>query len=164
MSEFFDKFFDMLKEAIDTKAEEIKESHFKVGDKVICKKSGMSGEIVKLDKEHGDDDEKYYTVKRQDGKSIKYAPDQLELLKEEIEEESKPHRGRPKKKVLDLQAIEDEFKAAQDDEKRLNKLIMKYGDTEDDDVSKLIRKYMKYNKKSAEDFISRPGATERDTD
>lgn len=107
MSEFFDKFMNMLKEAIDPKVEE---------------------------------------------------------LEEEIEEESKPHRGRPKKKVLDLQAIEDEFKAAQDDEKRLNKLIMKYGDTEDDDVSKLIRKYMKYDKKSAEDFVSRPGATERDTD
>lgn len=106
MSKFFDKFMDMLKEAIDPKVEE----------------------------------------------------------EEEIEEESKPRRGRPKKKVLDLHAIEDEFKAAQDDEKRLNKLIMKYGDSEDDALAALVRKYMKYNKKSAEDFISRPGATERDTD
>lgn len=109
MSEFFDKFMNMLKEAIDPKVEE-------------------------------------------------------KVEEEKEEEEVKPRRGRPKKKILDLQAIEDEFKAAQDDEKRLNKLIMKYGDTEDDDVSKLIRKYMKYDKKSAEDFVSRPGATERDTD
>jgi hypothetical protein len=52
----------------------ISESHFKVGDQVTCKKSGMKGEVVKLDrKEEG----KYYTVEREDGKKIKYAPDEL---------------------------------------------------------------------------------------
>jgi preprotein translocase subunit YajC len=52
----------------------IYESHFKVGDKVICKDSGMEGKVIKLDdKEVG----KYYTVKREDGKEVKYAPDEL---------------------------------------------------------------------------------------
>jgi hypothetical protein len=38
---------------------ELEESHFKVGDKVKCKTSGMKGEVVKLDKEDGADDDKY---------------------------------------------------------------------------------------------------------
>ena len=64
---------------------ELTESHFKVGDKVKCKSSGMEGEVVKLDKEHGEDDEKYYTVKREDGKEMKFAPNELSLMKEENE-------------------------------------------------------------------------------
>jgi hypothetical protein len=63
----------------------ITESHFSLGDKVQCIDSGMEGEIIKLDKEHGSEDEKYYTVKRDDGKIVKYAPDELKLLKEEVE-------------------------------------------------------------------------------
>jgi hypothetical protein len=55
----------------------LSESHFKVGDKVICKKSGMKGEVVKLDKPDGAEDEKYYTVEREDGKKMKYAPNEL---------------------------------------------------------------------------------------
>lgn len=50
------------------------ESHYKVGDKVTCKASGMTGEVVKVGKE---EEGKYYTVKREDGKSMKYAPDEL---------------------------------------------------------------------------------------
>jgi hypothetical protein len=38
-----------------------------------------------LDKEHGEDDEKYYTVKREDGKEMKFAPNELSLMKEENE-------------------------------------------------------------------------------
>jgi len=64
---------------------ELEESHFAVGDKVKCKASGMSGKVVKLDKDHGADDEKYYTVKRNDGKEMKYAPNELSSIKEEIE-------------------------------------------------------------------------------
>lgn len=60
----------------------ISESHFKVGDEVVCKSSGMEGEVVKVDPEQKG---KYYTVKREDGKTMKYAPD--ELKKEEEEEE-----------------------------------------------------------------------------
>jgi hypothetical protein len=69
-------------------------------------------------------------------------------------------RGRPKKGTIDLDAIEKEFEKAKNDEKALNKLIMKYGDTEDDALSKLVRKYMKYSKTSAEDFTSRDNDAE----
>lgn len=78
-----------VQKAIDrlTKEEvELTESHFKVGDKVKCKTSGMKGEVVKLDKEHGDDDEKYYTVKREDGKEMKMAPEDMTKLNEEAEQ------------------------------------------------------------------------------
>jgi hypothetical protein len=50
------------------------ESHYEVGDKVTCKASGMTGKVVKVDPEEKG---KYYTVKREDGKSMKYAPDEL---------------------------------------------------------------------------------------
>jgi hypothetical protein len=60
----------------------VNESHFKLGDKVKCKDSGKTGEIVGLDKEHGGEDEKYYTVKVDDGEEMKYAPNDLELVKE----------------------------------------------------------------------------------
>jgi preprotein translocase subunit YajC len=62
---------------------ELTEDHFKIGDKVKCKESGMTGEVVKLDKPSGEDDEEYYTVKREDGKTMKYAPEDLTLMKEE---------------------------------------------------------------------------------
>jgi len=61
------------------------ESHFKVGDKVKCKASGMSGTVTKLDKEHGEDDDKYYTVKRSDGKEMKYAPNELSKMNEAMD-------------------------------------------------------------------------------
>jgi len=55
----------------------VNESHFKIGDKVKCKDSGKTGEVVKLDKEDGADDEKYYTVKVDGGAEMKYAPNEL---------------------------------------------------------------------------------------
>lgn len=61
---------------------ELEESHFKIGDMVKCKSSGMKGEVVKMDKDHGEDDDKYYTVKKQDGKTMKFAPNELSLVKE----------------------------------------------------------------------------------
>jgi preprotein translocase subunit YajC len=74
------------KKKVEEDVEELDESHFKVGDEVICKASGMEGEVVKVDpKEEG----KYYTVKREDGKMMKYAPDELkkeEDMKEEAEQ------------------------------------------------------------------------------
>ena len=69
---------------VKEEVEELAESHFKVGDEVICKASGMEGEVVKVDpKGEG----KYYTVKREDGKMIKYAPDELKKDEEEDEDE-----------------------------------------------------------------------------
>jgi hypothetical protein len=71
----------------DVKEEtELAESHFKVGDKVKCKTSGMKGEVVKLDKEEGGEDEKYYTIKREDGEMKKMAPNELTKINEEAEE------------------------------------------------------------------------------
>jgi hypothetical protein len=75
-----------LMEAYASVYANISESHFKVGDEVICKASGMEGEVIKLDKPDGEDDEKYYTVKREDGKTMKYAPNDLKLAKKEKEE------------------------------------------------------------------------------
>ena len=59
----------------------IKESHFKKGDTVKCKKSGMIGTVVNVDpKEKG----KYYTVEIDKGEEgsvkVKYSPDELEKV------------------------------------------------------------------------------------
>jgi len=78
-----------LMEAYASVYTNISESHFKVGDEVVCKASGMEGEIVKVDPEGKG---KYYTVKREDGKTMKYAPDELKLDKEE-EGEEKEEKG-----------------------------------------------------------------------
>ena len=50
------------------------ESHYKVGDKVTCKESGMTGKVVEVDPEERG---KYYTVDREDGKKVKYSPEEL---------------------------------------------------------------------------------------
>lgn len=64
----------------------LNEDHFKVGDEVICKASGMEGEVVKVDpKEEG----KYYTVKHEDGGTRKYAPEELKLEDEDEEKDEK---------------------------------------------------------------------------
>lgn len=78
-----DEYLHTKRKAI-TKAvkNEMNESHFEVGDEVECINSGMEGEVVKVDsKEKG----KYYTVKREDGKMIKYAPDELKALDESVQ-------------------------------------------------------------------------------
>jgi hypothetical protein len=64
----------------------IEESHFKLGDEVKCKASDMEGKVVAIDKEQKG---KYYTVKREDGTTMKYAPNELELEKEDDEEDMK---------------------------------------------------------------------------
>jgi hypothetical protein len=66
--------------------EEVAESHFKIGDKVKFKTSGMKGEVVKLDKEDGAEDEKYYTIKGEDGKMQKMAPKDMIKETEQIDE------------------------------------------------------------------------------
>ena len=62
---------------------ELTESYFKVGDEVKCKASGMEGKVVKVDEPQTG---KYYTVKREDGKEMKYAPDELKLDEEALDE------------------------------------------------------------------------------
>jgi hypothetical protein len=53
---------------------EINESHYKVGERVKCKKSGMLGKVTKVDpKGEG----KYYTVKQDSGREMTFAPDEL---------------------------------------------------------------------------------------
>jgi hypothetical protein len=70
--------------AVVSESVEINEDHFKVGDKVKCKASGMSGEVTKV----GDGEGAYYTVKRDDGSTKQYEPS--ELVKEGVElEEAK---------------------------------------------------------------------------
>jgi hypothetical protein len=58
------------------------ESHFKVGDSVECKESGMTGKVVKVDPE---EEGKYYTVELSNGKKVKYSPDEL-TLNESVEQ------------------------------------------------------------------------------
>jgi len=61
---------------------QLDESHFKVGQKVKCVHSGKEGTVTEVDpSEKG----KYYTVKRDDGSIMKYAPDDLEALNEEAD-------------------------------------------------------------------------------
>jgi hypothetical protein len=77
--------------------ETLNESHFKLGDKVECIDSGMTGIVVLMDTQHGAEDEKYYTVQRSDGKMMKYAPQDLTLAMSEdyesIDELSKKTLG-----------------------------------------------------------------------
>jgi hypothetical protein len=89
------KQYSLLVEAFNSVYDNISESHFKVGDEVICKKSGMEGEVIKLDKPDGKEDEKYYTVKREDGKKIKYAPNELKLA-EEVKNGGAPKKSETK--------------------------------------------------------------------
>jgi hypothetical protein len=73
---------EKMKRGMYNEESELAEDHFKLGDKVKCIKSGMKGTVTKLDKPSGEGDEKYYTVKRADGKEMKYAPDELSLINE----------------------------------------------------------------------------------
>lgn len=73
----------------------LNESHFSVGDEVKCKESGMEGEVVAVDDEEKG---KYYTVKREDGKTVKYAPNELE---KELDEEVSPEVMKMVQKHMD---------------------------------------------------------------
>jgi hypothetical protein len=68
-----------LHESTDT----VNEDHFKVGDEVKCIASGMTGKVVKLDKDAGD---AYYVVKREDGSEKNYKPEELKILTEGMED------------------------------------------------------------------------------
>lgn len=63
----------------------VKESHFKVGQKVKCKASGMTGTVTKVDPEEKG---KYYTVRQDSGKVMKYSPDELTAVQKESAEQT----------------------------------------------------------------------------
>jgi hypothetical protein len=75
---------DEFKKSLKKEETELTESHFKVGDEVICKASGMEGEVVKIDEPQTG---KYYTVKQENGKMVKYAPNELKKEEEDEDEE-----------------------------------------------------------------------------
>ena len=64
----------VVREGID-----LTESHYKVGQRVKCIKSGKEGVITKIDPEEKG---QYYTVKRDDGKVMTFAPDELKPVGE----------------------------------------------------------------------------------
>ena len=79
----------------------VKESHFKVGDKVKMSHGGV-GVVKSLDKEHGAVDEKYYGIELPNGDVMKHSPNELvsinenrwlELKNEESTAQSKIGRG-----------------------------------------------------------------------
>ena len=69
--------------ADSVKEEVLNEDDYKVGDKVKCKASGMHGTVSKVDP---DQTGAYYTVKREDGKMMKYAPNELSAVAAEGKE------------------------------------------------------------------------------
>lgn len=64
--------------------EKLNESHFKTGDKVICIKSGMTGEVIGSE---GEGSSEIYMVKREDGEHMEYSPDELKLVESKANEE-----------------------------------------------------------------------------
>jgi preprotein translocase subunit YajC len=115
------KFFSQLDAMHQAKNEEVQvtESHFKVGDEVVCKASGMEGEVIEVDpKGEG----KYYTVKREDGKTMKYAPNELKLEDEDEDEKEDEKDKEDVEEAKDAGATkekETEF------HKKLDKLVHK---------------------------------------
>lgn len=90
-----------LADTEDGEDEDLYESHFKVGDEVECIKSGMEGVVVEVDPEEKG---KYYTVKREDGKLIKYAPDELRAEDddedEDLEEEMSASQTKKREEIV----------------------------------------------------------------
>jgi uncharacterized protein (DUF2147 family) len=117
----------------DFKNARVDESHFEIGDEVICKASGSEGKIVKIDEpEEG----KYYTVKREDGTTKKYAPEELKLEDEEDEELDESVQGQFQLKIRKakkgecegiMKDIEAAFKAKKINEKEFDMLTAMCG-------------------------------------
>jgi hypothetical protein len=91
----------------------------------------MKGEVVKLDKEDGDEDDKYYTVKREDGKMKKMAPEDMTKINEsaEIDEAMFPGTKEYEKKFgqspqQKLKKVGDTEKTAQGEMKKTAKGVM----------------------------------------
>ena len=112
------------RKALKTESVDLTESHFKVGDKVACLRSGMKGEVVKVDAAGKG---KYYTVKRSDGSMMKFAPNELKKLVGEAKMSplSKARkdamRAIRKDKDLAFKGDDDDIKATDDDVKAASK-------------------------------------------
>ena len=133
----------------------ISESHFKVGDEVICKNSGMEGEVIKLDKPDGAEDEKYYTVKREDGKTMKYAPNELKLAEKEGKEEE--DEKEEKKDVKEAKNGGASKKAETSFHKKLDSLVHHtFGKREEEKKMKEEVSYSAKKARAGED-IGKPG-------
>jgi hypothetical protein len=103
------------------------ESHYEVGDEVICKQSGMSGKIVKVDKPHGAPDEKYYTFRREDGKVIKKAPNELRAVtKEDYDKDEYDEEGEmAKSQARTIEDAAQELQDILDDDENLPEWVQK---------------------------------------
>ena len=133
----------------------ISESHFKVGDEVICKNSGMEGEVIKLDNPDGAEDEKYYTVKREDGKTMKYAPNELKLAEKEGKEEE--DEKEEKKDVKEAKNGGASKKAETSFHKKLDSLVHHtFGKREEEKKMKEEVSYSAKKARAGED-IGKPG-------
>ena len=127
---------------------DLNESHFKVGDEVKCKASGMEGEVVKVDEPQTG---KYYTVKREDGKTMKYAPDELKLDEATKPEETKFHKDLDKLVHKTFGKRKDEMK--EDKEKNYRQPGFNNPRKYTDDLGIMGKKYMplKYKDKIKEE-------------
>jgi hypothetical protein len=117
----------------------LNESHYKVGERVKCKKSGMLGKVTKVDpKGEG----KYYTVKQDSGREMTFAPDELTSVSADVKEASCNTKKEaieivmPKKSKADDEDKDDEDEMEDDDEE------------EDDDEVKIKVKDEKSDKKA----------------
>jgi hypothetical protein len=95
---------DEFKKSLKKEETELTESHFKVGDEVICKASGMEGEVVKIDEPQTG---KYYTVKQENGKMVKYAPNELKKEEEDEDEEDDEDENKMKSEEVDNKKKDD---------------------------------------------------------
>jgi hypothetical protein len=109
---------------VKEEAELVNESHFDVGDSVVCKDSKTKGKVVKVDpKEEG----KYYTVKHADGKMVKYSPDELKLenyYMEELDEALDPSEVAGNPKMYDAATVKKAYyhkKTTPEDKKTLER-------------------------------------------
>ena len=138
----------------------ISESHFKVGDEVVCKASGMEGEVIKLDKPDGAEDEKYYTVKREDGKTMKYAPNELKLAEKEGKEEEEKEDEDEKEEKEDVKEAKNggaSKKAETSFHKKLDSLVHHtFGKREEEKKMKEEVSYSAKKARAGKD-IGKPG-------
>jgi len=109
---------------VKEEVELVNESHFDVGDSVVCKDSKTKGKVVKVDpKEEG----KYYTVKHADGKMVKYSPDELKLenyYMEELDEALDPSEVAGNPKMYDAATVKKAYyhkKTTPEDKKTLER-------------------------------------------
>ena len=130
----------------DMKEETIIESHFKHGESVKCKESGMEGEVIDVG---NPDDEKYYTVRRTDGQVMKYAPDELESL-EEINEAKLPSEKEINKAIAKTKTMSQavdilmkKFKMSKDEAELIMQSMMEEGGAGEEGTDELTKKYKK---------------------